>query len=111
MCTMCVRASTTYSDMLVFCSCTWHTLRCVMLIHQVPVFGQLMTGMVTLVEASATVLQANCTVSQLEANVGGWVRRGQRRADNWGCKGKAAWAQVCVYHNQGSLTGYKITGK
>ena len=40
-----------------------------------------------------------------------WVRRGQSRADNWGCKGKGAWAQVCVYQNQGSLTGYKITGK
>ena len=34
--TMCVRASTTYSDMLVFCLCAWHTLHCVMLIHQVP---------------------------------------------------------------------------
>ena len=35
------------------------------------VFGQLMTGMVTLVQVSATVLQANCTVSQLEATVVG----------------------------------------
>ena len=60
------------SDMLVFCLCGRHTLHCVMLIHQVPVFGQLMTGMVTLVQASATVLQANCTVSQLEATVVGY---------------------------------------
>ena len=35
-------------------------------------FRQLMTGLVTLVQASATVLQANCTVSQLEATVVGY---------------------------------------
>ena len=51
----------------------------------------------------------SCPTEILHSNV--LVRRGQSRADNWGCKGKAAWAQVCVYHNQGSLTGYKITGK